>query len=362
MTVEPFLVLANLDKEYRDHHAVKSIDLDVGTGEFVALMGPSGCGKSTTLRLIAGLEEPTAGEVRIAGRRMNDVPPAERNTPMVWQSLALFPFLSTVENVEFGLRMRGIGPRTRRERAAEWLDRLDLGGLAHRRIDQLSGGQRQRVAIARALVTQPPILLLDEPLSSLDAHLRVRMQTELTRLQKELGITFIYVTHAQSEAFAMANRVVIMNQGEIQQIGNPREIYRAPQNAFVAEFIGMNNLVAGVVAGNGEGWTEVATGFGTFRAASPHPAVAGARAQYVLAADRISLAPANGHDAAPGTCTGTVVGEEFVGSVVTLFVEIDGGPEFKIQKQQREIESLGVRPGQRLQLFWRPDDAFVLLN
>ena len=329
MAADAFLVLHDLDKHYGDHHAVKSMTLEVGSGEFVALMGPSGCGKSTTLRLIAGLEEPTGGEIRIGGRRMNDVPPAERNTPMVWQNLALFPFLTTIENIEFGLRMRGIGPRTRRERSLEWLERLGLQGLADRDIDKLSGGQRQRVAIARALVTQPPILLLDEPLSSLDAHLRVRMQTELTRLQKELGITFVYVTHAQSEAFAMANRVVIMNDGEIQQIGHPREIYRAPANAFVAEFIGMNNLIAGVIDNCDAGWAEISTGFGKFRAASAERLPSGRR--------RTMCSPRIGFPLLRQTVMTRSrrlyrhrCREEFVGSAITLFVEVDGGPEIKI--------------------------------
>jgi ABC-type nitrate/sulfonate/bicarbonate transport system ATPase subunit/peptidoglycan/xylan/chitin deacetylase (PgdA/CDA1 family) len=184
--------------------------------------------------MLAGLEQPSEGEIRIDGRRMNDLPAHERDTPLVWQSLALFPFLNVRQNVEFGLRMRGVDGPERRRRAVEWLERMGLKGFEDRRIDQLSGGQRQRVALARSLVTEPEMLLLDEPLSALDAHLVIRMQGVLTRLQRELGITFVYVTHSQSEAFAMADRVVIMGHGEIAQIGPAREVYRSPASRFVA--------------------------------------------------------------------------------------------------------------------------------
>ena len=219
---EPLVVFDGVVKRYGSITAVKHMDLTIDKGEFVALMGPSGCGKTTTLRMLAGLEQPSEGEVRIAGRVMNDVAAHERDTPLVWQSLALFPFLNVRQNVEFGLRMRRVDAPERRRRAIEWLERMGLKGFDDRRIDQLSGGQRQRVALARSLVTEPEMLLLDEPLSALDAHLVIRMQGVLTRLQRELGITFVYVTHSQSEAFAMADRVVIMGDGEISQSGLPR--------------------------------------------------------------------------------------------------------------------------------------------
>ena len=180
---------------------------------------------------------------------------------MVWQSLALFPFLNVRENVEFGLKMRGVDAAERRERAMKWINRMEIGQFAERNVETLSGGQKQRVALARSLVTEPEILLLDEPLSALDAHLVIRMQGVLTRLQKELGITFIYVTHSQSEAFAMADRVVIMSQGEIAQVGEPRDIYRAPANRFVAEFVGRNNIIKGLVNAAGD---AMETGVGTF--------------------------------------------------------------------------------------------------
>ncbi|MBT4428115.1 MAG: ABC transporter ATP-binding protein, partial [Rhodospirillaceae bacterium] len=218
---EALLVLDKVVKRFGEHTAVDGVDLQISKGEFLAIMGPSGCGKTTTLRMIAGLEQPSAGEIRLNGTRMNELKPWQRDTPLVWQNLALFPHLSVLKNVEFGLKMRNVAARERRERSMNWLERMGLAEYAGRNIAQLSGGERQRVAIARALVTEPEILLLDEPLSALDAHLRVRMQSEITQLQKQLGITFAYVTHNQSEAFAMASRVAIMNGGLIQQIGSP---------------------------------------------------------------------------------------------------------------------------------------------
>lgn len=352
----PFIALDQLDKRYPDHHAVKSINLDIDAGEFIAIMGPSGCGKSTTLRLIAGLDEPTGGEIRIGGDSMRGVPAFQRNTPMVWQSLALFPFLTVAENVAFPLRMQKVGAAERRKRSLEWLDRLGLASMAERNIAQLSGGQRQRVAIARALVNEPSVLLLDEPLSALDAHLRVRMQTELSRLHRELGITFVYVTHAQSEAFALADRIVIMSEGYIQQVGRPQDVYRAPANAFVAEFMGMNNLVRGEVRSANDGVLHIAGNLGEFRVPSATPRPQGSKGDFVIAADRIALKPEADGDG----LVGTVLGLEFVGSTQTVFVEIEGGAEFRVQKQQHEIEALNLVPGRKVKLSWNPEYAWLL--
>lgn len=353
---DPFVRLKNLDKRFLGHHAVKDVSLDIRGGEFIALMGPSGCGKSTTLRLIAGLDEPTGGEIYIGGRAMSGVPAYERDTPMVWQSLALFPFMSVIENVEFPLRMKGVTPNVRRNRAMEWLEKLGLGTMANRGIAQLSGGQRQRVAIARSLVTQPSVLLLDEPLSALDSHLRVRMQTELSRLHKELGITFIYVTHAQSEAFALADRIVLMSEGTIQQTGRPQDVYREPANAFVADFMGMNNIVGGSVSrSDGEGLV-IDGKAGQFRVASKNAARSG-EVSFVIAADRIQIGQAN--MASANSVAGKVIGIEFVGSTQTIFVEADGA-EFRVQKQQHEIEALNIQPGSKLTLHWQPEHAWLL--
>ena len=357
---EPLLALDGLTKRFGEHEAVRGIDLEIAEGEFIALMGPSGCGKTTTLRMIAGLEEPTSGEVRLDGERINERKPWERDTPMVWQSLALFPYLSVRGNVEFGLKMRRMPSRERRARALKWLEQVGIADYANRNIAQLSGGEQQRVALARALVTEPRILLLDEPLSALDAHLRVRMQAEISELQRRLGITFVYVTHNQSEAFAMASRVVIMDEGLIQQIGAPREVYRAPANRFVAEFVGTNNIVEGTVRSEEGMRIAVETSHGEIEADVPAtraPAV-GDSVNLVVSGDRVALnAP---HEAHRNAVTGTVISEEFIGSVVTLHLDIGGGAVFRVQKQAHELDTVDITPGQTFRASWRAEDTYVL--
>jgi spermidine/putrescine transport system ATP-binding protein len=359
---DPYVRLEGLEMRYPGHHAVKDLNLDIAAGEFIALMGPSGCGKSTSLRMIAGLEQPTSGRVLIGGQDMTHVPADQRGTPMVWQSLALFPFLSVEDNVAFPLKMRGESPNARRRVANEWLDKVGLGGMGKRDISQLSGGQRQRVAIARALVTQPSILLLDEPLSALDTHLRVHLQTELARLHRALKITFIYVTHSQSEAFALADRVVIMADGVIQQAGAPRDVYRAPVNSFVAAFMGMNTRLEGKVGARADGmlWLDCAEG----RIAVPYTAAAaqGASVAFVVGADRIRLlatgetAP-EGHPSVPGQ----VVGIEFVGSTQTIFLTSETGRDFRLQRLDLGDDS-ALAPGTRVTMTWDPRHAWVLPN
>lgn len=344
---DPLVQFRAVHKSFGSYVAVKSLDLDIQRGEFLALMGPSGCGKTTTLRMLAGLEAPTSGTVSIGGRVMNDVPPHQRDTPMVWQSLALFPFLSVVENVEFGLRMRGIGAAERRERAMMWLGRMDLQGFETRRIDQLSGGQRQRVALARSLVTEPEMLLLDEPLSALDAHLVIRMQGVLTRLQKELGITFVYVTHSQSEAFAMADRVVIMGHGAIEQIGRPQEIFRGPKTRFVAEFVGRNNILAGPVK---DGVMTTAQG--------PVPVLSGdGPMEIVVAADRVTLS----RDRPAGAAIrAAFLSEEFAGTGIICYFETPDGAEWKAQVTENQLAELHPESGQDFWLSWDPARVHVM--
>lgn len=326
---DPLVRFSGVRKTYGTFEAVKHLDLDIGRGEFVAIMGPSGCGKTTTLRMLAGLEEPTAGEITIDGRVMNEVSANDRDTPLVWQSLALFPFLNVKENVEFGLRMRGVPKADRHGRAMLWLERLGLKGFETRRIDQLSGGQRQRVALARSLVTEPRMLLLDEPLSALDAHLVIRMQGVLTRLQKELGITFVYVTHSQSEAFAMADRVVIMGHGEIAQIGRPQEIFRAPRNRFVAEFVGRNNILPSGTPGQ----------------------------ELVVAADRMQVSAS---DPGEGALAAEFLSEEFAGTGIICYFEGPEGVELKAQVTEDQLADLSPEPGQRFWLNWAPGAAHVM--
>lgn len=240
-----------LEKRFGTVRAVDGVDLDFPHGRFVCLLGPSGCGKTTLLRLIAGLEAPSAGRILLAGADITRVPAHRRGFGMVFQSLALFPHLSVGENVAYGLKIRGVPAAERRRRADELLELVRLPGVAERAINQLSGGQRQRVAIARALALDPKLFLLDEPLSALDAKLREAMQVELRLLQQRLGVTTILVTHDQREALTMADTVVVMDQGRVQQVGSPLEIYRRPANAFVAGFIGQSNLLPGRLEGNG---------------------------------------------------------------------------------------------------------------
>jgi putative spermidine/putrescine transport system ATP-binding protein len=237
-------------KEYAGHRALTGLDLDLGAGELVALLGPSGCGKTTALRSLAGLETVTSGTVSIDGRDVVDVPTHRRDVGMVFQAYSLFPHLTAKQNVEFGLRMRRVARAERAARAAEMLDLVGLGDLGARYAHQLSGGQQQRVALARALVTRPRVLLLDEPLSALDAKVRVQLRDEIRRIQQELAITTLFVTHDQEEALAVADRVAVMRAGGIEQIGTPEELYATPTTRFVAEFVGTSNrLRAEVVSG-----------------------------------------------------------------------------------------------------------------
>ena len=339
---EALVVFDKVAKRFGDFTAVRALDLEIVKGEFLAIMGPSGCGKTTTLRMLAGLERLSEGEIRLNGRRMNDVKASARDTPMVWQNLALFPFLNVVKNVEFGLKMRGLDAAARRVKAQDWLERLDIDDFAERDVAQLSGGQRQRGALARALVTEPEILLLDEPLSALDANLVVRMQGVLSRLQKDLGITFVYVTHSQSEAFAMADRVVIMSDGLIAQIGSPREVYRNPANRFVAEFVGINNILTARVAGLTAERIGIDTDLGRFQAARPDRLSLedGQPVTFVVSADLVQW---SGVEAAlENRLACSLISEEFVGSMVTLFLETAEGVEFKVQTSQRVLERLDL--------------------
>lgn len=385
---ETLVEFVQVVKRFDDFVAVRNLNLSIARGEFVALMGPSGCGKTTTLRMLAGLEKPTSGQILLDGRVMNDVSASERDTPMVWQSLALFPFLNARENVEFGLKMRGVNAVERKKRAINWLERLDMGKFIERPVNQLSGGQRQRVALARSLVIEPSILLLDEPLSALDAHLVIRMQGVLSKLQKELGITFVYVTHSQSEAFAMADRVVIMGNGDVAQIGTSREIYRAPANRFVAQFVGRNNILGGVVSSLDGSLARFDTACGQFSVRVPEgkSLEPGHQIQIAIAADRLRLQaransvhrpeeadesmlsaaanPSAGENQAPEEALNrvdcTLISEEFVGAVVTLFFETADGTELMVQVQERELDMIDLSQDAPLTLTWSADAAHVL--
>lgn len=357
---EAIVKFDNVVKRFGAFTAVKKADFEIGRGEFLAIMGSSGCGKTTTLRMLAGLEDPTEGAIYLDGEQVNGKATWDRDTPMVWQSLALFPFLTVQENVEFALKMRGVGKEERRQRAEKWLERMQITEFANRNINQLSGGQKQRVALARALVTEPKILLLDEPLSALDAHLKVRMQAVLSNLQKDLGITFVYVTHSMSEAFSMADRVVIMSRGQIEQIGTPEEIYREPHNRFVAEFLGSANIFDGTIQGptGADGWTVSHDGAETeLPRAELENAVTGQAVTFIVSAENMQLSrPDSGQ---PGI-KASVAGEEFVGGTAMVFLETATGQELKVQKPHDELARLDLHAGSRVIVHWAPEHCHVL--
>lgn len=243
LVLSPAVELVGLHKRFGDVVAVDGIDLTIGDGEFFSLLGPSGSGKTTVLRLIAGFERPSAGSVLLAGKDVTSTPPYDRDLNTVFQDYALFPHLDVQRNVEYGLRVKGVGRAERRRRAGELLESVRLSGFARRKPSQLSGGQRQRVALARALVNHPRVLLLDEPLGALDLKLREEMQVELKALQRDVGITFVFVTHDQGEALSMSNRVAVFNEGRLEQVGTPRQVYEEPQTSFVATFVGTSNVL-----------------------------------------------------------------------------------------------------------------------
>ena len=342
--------------------AVQKLDFEIRKGEFLAIMGSSGCGKTTTLRMLAGLEAPSEGVIRLSGKPINHLPTWQRDTPMVWQSLALFPFLNVRENVEFALKMRGVGKAERRRRAEQWLDRMQILEFAERNIAQLSGGQRQRVALARSLVVEPEILLLDEPLSALDAALKVRMQSVLKNLQRETGITFVYVTHSQSEAFSMADRVVIMSRGVIEQIGTPQEIYGAPRTRFVADFLGSSNIFTGRVHRSGADGIDLDTADGRISLRNDRVAAAlrqGDAATLTVLDTKTHLSvtrPAGGANVVPVR----VIGEEFVGATATIYLETAQGQEIRVQKSHDELAGLPLDIGQELFAHWSPTDSHLV--
>ena len=356
MQNEPLVTFNGVIKKFGGFVAVQKLDLEIHKGEFLAIMGSSGCGKTTTLRMLAGLDAPTEGEIRLSGKPINDLPTWQRDTPMVWQSLALFPFLNVIENVEFALKMRGVGAKERRSRAETWLERMQISEFATRNIAQLSGGQRQRVALARSLVVEPEILLLDEPLSALDANLKVRMQSVLQGLQQELGITFVYVTHSQSEAFSMADRVVIMSKGVVEQVGTAQEIYRAPKTRFVAEFLGSSNIFSGKCDGNGN--LETAVGKLHLPKAGTTQRK-GQSATIVILDTRAHLSvtqPKGDVD----FVRANVIGEEFTGATATIYLEAEDGSELRVQKDHETLAALPMNVGQSLYVSWQPNETHLI--
>ncbi len=282
-----------LNKRFADHAAVQDLDFSVARGSFFSILGPSGCGKTTLLRMIAGFIQPDSGEITIGGRSMAAVPPNRRPVNMVFQHLALFPMMSVVQNVAFGLARRGVGKSERLRRAEAMLERVGLGGSGTKRTDELSGGQRQRVAIARSMVLEPTLLLLDEPLGALDMKLREHMKIELKQLQSAFGTTFVYITHDQSEALVLSDHVGVMNRGRFEQLGTPQELYYAPATAFVAGFVGANNRLPGKVLGMTGALVDVEVDGGWTVRARAHGAIgAGARVDVFIRPEAATLARA----------------------------------------------------------------------
>jgi multiple sugar transport system ATP-binding protein len=304
--------LRGLSKRWGIYTALENLDLRVEDGEFLVLLGPSGCGKSTTMRLVAGLDEPSAGEILIGGRRVNDVPARHRDLAMVFQNYALYPHMTVGENIGYPLRVSRVPAADRQRRVQEAAAKVELGQLLARRPAELSGGQRQRVALARAIVRRPKLFLMDEPLSNLDAKLRTVMRAELRHLQRALGTTTIYVTHDQVEAMTLADRIVILNAARIQQIGAPAEVYASPANTFVAGFIGSPpmNLIRGEIA---EGRFHHLAGGVAGVAGSPGPAILGVRPE--------EIALASGE----GDLSGTVYSSELLGDCLLLTVDLGDG-------------------------------------
>jgi putative spermidine/putrescine transport system ATP-binding protein len=323
----PAVRLSGIRRVYGDVVAVAGVDLDIGAGEFFTLLGPSGSGKTTTLRVIAGFERPDAGRVELQGVDVTRVAPSQRAVNTVFQDYALFPHMTVAENVEYGLRVKGMSRKDRRARARAMLDRVRLPGLGDRKPVQLSGGQRQRVALARALVNEPPVLLLDEPLGALDLKLRQEMQTFLKALQQDLGITFVYVTHDQEEALTMSDRLAVFNNGRIEQLGAPAEVYEHPESEFVAGFVGVSN----VLERDGR--------------------------RITIRPEKIRMSGENG-DGEPGTVRAVV----YVGMVTRYVVDLDGGGELVVVRQNLETSSQQAlaEQGKRVRLSWRPEHTYEI--
>jgi putative spermidine/putrescine transport system ATP-binding protein len=322
--------LAAVAKHFGSAIAVDGISLRIPGGSYCCLLGPSGCGKTTSLRMIAGHEQPTSGDIMIGPEDVTNLPPGKRRTAMMFQSYALFPHLTAIDNVAFSLKLRGVGKTERRAQALEQLRRVHMEDYAARLPAQLSGGQQQRVALARALITNPSVLLLDEPLSALDPYLRIRVREELKRLQIELGMTFIHVTHSQEEALALADLVVVMDRGRIAQIGSPHEIYGAPRNAFVARFIGGHNVLGGKVQAR-DGGLAVLAGPGAGRIAVASPAAIDTHVELAVRSDKVALEPMQAQAVAELAVVG---GHMVVGNPI--------GPRSRISGRVRSVEYQGA--------------------
>jgi spermidine/putrescine transport system ATP-binding protein len=363
----PAIELIGVEKEFTSAHgnvaAVDRIDLAIAEGEFFSLLGPSGCGKTTTLRMIAGFEEPTSGQILLHGRDVVGVPAYRRDVNMVFQQYALFPHMDVFENVAFGLRRKKVAKDEIRHRVTEALELVELEGREKRKPGQLSGGQQQRVALARALVNRPRALLLDEPLGALDLKLRQAMQLELKRIQREVGITFVYVTHDQEEALTMSDRLVVMDAGRIEQLGAPRELYERPATRFVANFLGTSNIISGRLARRGDGWALDGLGPDervlVAEAAGIRP---GEQAEVAVRPEKMVLRAAD-DPPPPQHCAlrGTVTEVVYLGTSTQYRVRTDSGARVAVYKQNAATSpGTDVQAGQVGWLSWLPEHSYVL--
>jgi putative spermidine/putrescine transport system ATP-binding protein len=346
-----FLSVRNLGKDYGSARVVKSMNLEIERGEFVSLLGPSGCGKTTTLQMIAGFTDPTRGQVILDGTDLTDMPPEKRDIGVVFQSYALFPHMTVQDNISFGLEMRKMAKAERRERIDQVLDMVSLTGMGERYPAQLSGGQRQRVAIARSLAIRPRLLLLDEPMSNLDAKLRENMHIELRRIQRKLGITTILVTHDQTEAMTMSDRIALMNDGCIQQLAPPLEVYHNPRTLFVSGFLGRANVFEGTIAHSETQGYQVSSDGLTFAVCLPenHPFCAGT-ANIMIRPENVSFAGPGMAGKLPGTLSEAV----FLGTHWLCEVKTPLGMWFV------SIKTLTAQPGETVTLDWQDCDLRII--
>ena len=342
-------------KRYGDAVAVKALTLDIPRGSFFSLLGPSGCGKTTTLRLIAGFELADEGDVYIRSTRVNDIPPYRRDFAMVFQNFALFPHLTVADNVAFGLKMSGVGRSERDTAVADALAMVKLSGFADRYPKQLSGGQQQRVAIARAIVMKPAVLLLDEPLGALDKNLRESMQVELRALQRQLGITTVFVTHDQEEALTMSDAIAVMRDGVIEQLGPPREVYERPATEFVATFLGASNLIDATVTSSASGYSVVETASGRLKVKGMYRS--GARLRLAIRPERVELL--RGIVGEPGVIAATVRDVVYRGMTAHVMLDAASQP-LQAFVQNATGAAIDWQPGQRAAARLDADSIVVL--
>ncbi len=353
--------LENVVKRFKDTVAVDGISVTVSDGEFFSLLGPSGCGKTTTLRMIGGFEEPTHGRVFIGGNDVTDVPPYKRNVNTVFQSYALFPHLDVFENVAFGLKRKKTPASEIGDRVVEMLRLVRMDGYEKRKVDQLSGGQQQRVALARALVNKPQVLLLDEPLGALDLKLRKEMQLELKRIQADVGITFLYVTHDQDEAMTMSDRIAVMNEGHIEQLGSPQEVYELPATGFVASFLGASNLLPGEVESVDGDLAKVRLNSGQVVSVPAERLGTDRGAVHVgVRPEKLRLSGPGSDDSLANAIEGRVAASSYTGISTSYQVEIGDGSVLVAYEQNRTGAVARINQGDHVRLSWEPEHTFVV--